>query len=201
MDAQKLTTWEKISLWWRFKGRYFRQDFIQGIKNLVKWFKLVWKDRDWDDTFIFEALKFKIENTAKYTERRQWFVGWEKEVSRMKTCVKLINYIQDNTYGMEYYDYQESKYEFVPSGVVDENGKSDYYEMKSEVLVDNLDEYFKRYPRIYKLVLKKYFSDLSDEDITEKRMSIAFRIGHENHERAKRLLFKILNEHIESWWD
>ena len=28
---------EKIKLWWRFEGRYYYKDFIQGVKNLYKW--------------------------------------------------------------------------------------------------------------------------------------------------------------------
>jgi phosphate starvation-inducible protein PhoH len=30
---------------------------------------------------------------------------------------------------------------------------------------------------------------------------IAMNISWENHKRAKSLLFKMLNQHIESWWD
>jgi hypothetical protein len=194
METEKLNTWEKLSIWWKYEGKYIHTDFIYGVKNLVKWFKVVWKDRDYDDSFIFEVLKFKIENTAKFTERRKWFVGWEREVSRMRICVKLINAIQENYYGIEYFDYQESEYSFVKSDHLDEEGKGDYYTLNSEVISDNLDEYFKKYPRIYKEVLKE-----CDED--RSRTGIALMVGNRNHERAKNLLFKILNNHIESWWD
>jgi hypothetical protein len=30
---------------------------------------------------------------------------------------------------------------------------------------------------------------------------IAMEIAHENHERARKLLFKILERNIERWWD
>ena len=190
---KKLTIWEKISLWWRFDGKYTHYKVYYGVKNLIKWFKIVWKDRDYDDSFIFDVLKFKIENTAKYTEKRKWFVGWEHEVSRMRLCVKLIERIQEEYYGMEYMDFEETKYKFVPVEGKDLGGES-FYEMKSEVVKDELEDYFKKYPKTYKNIIKKNGSDVSNH-------YVAIQIGRHNHEKAKQLLFNTLNKHIERWWD
>lgn len=33
-----------------------------GIINLIKWFPIIWKDRDWDYGFILDILKFKLTN-------------------------------------------------------------------------------------------------------------------------------------------
>ena len=192
MEDAKLSVFEKISLWWRFDGKYIHKNIYQGILNLIKWFKIVWKDRDYDDHFIFEVLKFKIEKTAKFTERRKWFVGWEHEVSRMKMCVKLIQRIQDEYYGMEYYDYQESTFEFIEVDDKDENGEKSF-QLKSDIVKDNLDEYIKKYPNTYKKVIKE-FPDRS-------KRSICLFMGNEMHKKAKRILFKTLDKHIEHWWD
>lgn len=190
---KELTTWEKISLWWRFDGKYTHYKVYNGVKNLIKWFKIVWKDRDYDQSFIFDVLKFKIENTANYTESRKWFVGWENEVSRMRTCVKLIQRIQDDFYNMEHMDFEDRKFTFVPTEDKDENGDC-YYSMESEVLRDELEEYFKKYPNTYNKVIKKNGEDLPNH-------LIATQMGRMNHEKAKKLLFNILNKHIEHWWD
>lgn len=193
MKDEKLTWFNRLSIWWRFDGKYIHRNFYYGVKNIFKWFKIVWKDRDYDDTFIFEVLKFKIENTANYTERRKWFVGWELEVSRMRTCIELIKRIQNDYYVVEYLDYVDSTHEFVESDLKDEDGES-MYEMKSEIISENFNEYFQKHKSTYKKVLKEYGNSLSKD-------SIALRMSNKNHERAKKLLFNILNKHIESWWE
>ena len=173
--------------------RYFFLNLGGRIKNLWRWLPIIWNDKDYDDHFIFEVLKFKIKNTADYTEQRQWFVGYEHEVARMRLCTKLIERVQEEWYGLEYFDYYETKFDFIPTEDKDENGDP-YYTMQSEVIEDNLDGYFKKYPLIYKRVVAKLGSD-SD------RSRIALYMGRENHERARRLLFNTLNTHIERWWD
>lgn len=193
MKNEKISWFDRLSIWWRFDGKYIHHDLIYGLKNIVKWFKIVWKDRDYDDSFIFEALKFKIENTAKYTERRKWFVGWEIEVSRMRTCVELINRIQNDYYGVEYLDYQESNHNFVESDIRDDDGDM-MYEMKSELISENFDQYFKKYGSTYRKVIKEYGDSLHKD-------SIALRVSNKNHQKAKKLLFNILEKHIESWWE
>lgn len=193
MKNEKISWFDRLSIWWRFDGKYIHHDLIYGLKNIVKWFKIVWKDRDYDDSFIFEALKFKIENTAKYTERRKWFVGWEIEVSRMRTCVELINRIQNDYYGVEYLDYQESNHNFVESDIRDDDGDM-MYEMKSELISENFDQYFKKYGSTYRKVIKEYGDSLNKD-------SLALRVSNKNHQKAKKLLFNILEKHIESWWE
>jgi len=168
--------------------RYFFLDLGRRIKNLWRWLPIVWNDKDYDDHFIFEVLKFKIKNTADYTEQREWFVGYEHEVSRMRLCAKLIERVQEEWYEMEYFDYHTFTFKFVPIR------DTDLCEMKSEMIEDRLDDYFIKYPLIYKQVV----SELGD---TENRMRIAIHMGAKNYKRAKRLLFNVLDTHIERWWN
>ena len=181
----------KIYRWFRWDAKHFHRDVIQGFKNLWRWFPIVWKDRDWDDHYIFEPIKFKLKNTAKYFETKQRFVGWEKEVKYLRICEKLIQKIQDDYYQSEHYDYLDLDIDFVPV-----EGK-DTYELKSNTTRDDLDSYILKYPRSKKMVLKnpKYKNYIN----TNKGISLS--IGIERHIKAKKLLFKILEERIEYWWD
>jgi hypothetical protein len=63
------------------------------------------------------------------------------------------------------------------------------YEMDIEYISEHFDDYFKKYPRIYKQVK------------TEDRHKTAFSLSHINQERAHKLLFKILEQNIRKWWD
>jgi hypothetical protein len=72
--------------------------------------------------------------------------------------------------------------------------------MNSEQVWEKFDDYFKKYPLVYKRVMngEGVFSLKGRED--DKHV-IAMNIAHLNHDRARKLLFKIMEENIEGWWD
>ena len=181
----------KLYRWFKWDAKHLHRDIAQGFKNLYKWFPIVWKDRDWDDHFIFEALKFKLKNTANYFEEKQRFVGWEDEVKYIRICEKLIKRIQDDYYQMEYMDYVNMEFDLIPIA------NTDKFEYKSTVTEDNLDKYFALYPRTKNEVLSsdKYKTYLSTDSGT------ALAMGVERHLKARKLLFKIMEKRIEAWWD
>ena len=126
--------------WVRWQLPYQPKYIKYGIKNLYKWFWVIWKDRDWDHHYIYQVLKFKLEKQAKHLGERNWYESSKRDAELMMTCVRLINKLQNESY----YD------ELSKSGV---------------------------------------------------RSSEAVQIVIDRHNKAKRLLFKIMNERIESWWD
>lgn len=171
--------------WFKLNGKYIPRDIVIGIKNLIKWFPIVFKDRDWDHHYIFEVLKFKIKNTSKYICESNRYVGCERDVELMNTVVRLIDKVQNETYSMEYMDYESG--EFSLEKFQEYRNNQDY------------SKYFQKYPLIYKYVCKTpKQKDVLNNDCDN---SIALSIGIINHQRAKKLLFKLLNEHIEKWWD
>ena len=65
---------------------------------------------------------------------------------------------------------------------------------------ENFDDYFKKYPLIYKKVLNGE-GLINREGREDDKQLIAMSIGYINHDRVKKLLFKIMEENIEGWWD
>jgi hypothetical protein len=130
----------KLYRWVRWQLPYQHKYIKYGIKNLYKWFWVIWKDRDWDHYYIFEILKFKLEKQAKHLGERDWHESSKRDAEIMMTCVRLIDKIQNESYFDELYD--------------------------------------------------------SDQKSPE-----AIKIVIDRHNKAKRLLFKIMNNKIESWWD
>ena len=163
---------------WRIK------QFFKGINNLIRWFPIIWKDRDWDDHFIFEILKFKLKNQAEYIGKRGNHLSAKRDAEIMMLCVRLIGRLQDDYYGCEYQDYEKSNIKFVESETYPGS-----YEMELEFISDNFDDYFRKYPRIYRQIDDK------------NRHHIAFKVACRNQERAHKLLFKILEQNITRWWD
>jgi len=158
------------------------------ILNLVRWFPVIWKDHDWDGWYIYEILKFKIGNQSRYIGANNRHTRAKDDARNMLLCVRLIEKIQDDYYDMEFFKYYITELEFVTS-----KDNPEYYNVEERLLEDNLGEYFKKYPRIFNQVV-------SEGKYTENKR-IAMEISHRNQERAKKLLFKILQENIDRWWD
>jgi len=168
--------------------KYYYRDIKLGFKNLRYWFPIIWKDRNWDDLYIFEVLKHKLKSQADYIGSRNYYTQAQLDSKRMRICVKLIDIIQDESYYTEYGDYYENKV------------WTELSIFKSEIISENFDDYFKKYPRIYKKVLNGE-GPFTLKDEAEKKRLIARNIAYINQERAFKLLFKILEENIRSWWD
>ena len=196
---------EKIKeLYWTKIG-YKVRGFFTSVGNLIKWFPVIWKDRDWDDHYIFEVFKFKLEKQAKYIKEKGFHTNSDLDAKRMMLCVKLMKKVQEDFYTMEYMDYEEKDFFFVPTGEGIEDGEGGYY-METRLKKENLNDFFKKYPLVYKKIItnKKYhIFKMDNEDLTsyEVKSRIALNIGRYNHERARKLLFKILSENIERWWN
>ena len=188
---------EQIRLWWKFEGRYYHKNFINGIKNLWRWFPVIWSDRDWDQYYIYEILAKKIEFQSKHIDDMDFHTEAKRDSERMQLVVKLIRLQQDDFYYTEYMDYHETKYEFVPT---DETRK--FFTMEDELISENFDEYFSKYPIQYKKVLSGELNIFEREEIdTDNKHVIAMEIAHENQRRCQTLLFKLIGENIERWWD
>jgi hypothetical protein len=175
-----------IKLWWRFEARYYHKDFINGIKNLWNWFPTIWKDRDWDQTFIYEVLIHKLEKQAKYIKQNDWHTRAKRDAEKMMLCARLARIQQEDLYMDEYMEYLDQDFEFIPT---DETKK--WFTMESTITRDNLVNYLYKYRHQHKLI------DKTDKD----NQHIALEIAHNNQERSRKLLFKMLEENIERWWD
>jgi hypothetical protein len=188
---------KRILMWWEHDGRYYHKYFKQGIKNLWYWLPIIWKDRNWDDHYIFEILKHKLKAQAQYIGDRDWHTRAQLDAKRMRLCVKLIEKVQDETYATEYMDYHRDRVWFTPCE--DRPGSSLY---NSQEIWEKYDELFKKYKLIYRKVLKGAGPfTLDGRDESDMKRIIAMNICHINQKRAQDLLFKIINENINRWWD
>ena len=71
-----------------------------------------------------------------------------------------------------------------------------------ETFCKNFKEYFRKYPLVYRRVLKGEGPFILDgRDELDMKKVIAMNIAHINQDRARILLFKIMSDNIEGWWD
>jgi hypothetical protein len=196
MERDKINIFEKISLWWKFDGRYYHKNFIEGVKNLWKWFPVIWKDRDWDTNFIYELIRVKLNNQADYIGFHNRHTSAKRDAELMRLTSRLIKLCQDDYYDMEYMDYHESKFNWL-----DVEDKPDLKRLEIEEINENFDEYFKKYPRQYKRVMSGEVSRFSRPIEDKDKKLIAMEIAHENQDRCRKLVFKVMGNNIEKWWD
>jgi len=186
-----------ISLRWEHEWKYIPKNIKQGFKNIWYWLPIIWKDRSYDHRYIYTILQHKLKAQSLYIGGRGYHVNAVRDAELMMTCVRLIDKVGEEWYSSEYHDYYKSKHWFEPC-----EGKEGYSTWESRILEENFDEYFKKYPRIYKRVVNgEGVFTLDGKDESDIKHRIAMNIAHVNEKRAHKLLFKILQENINRWWD
>ena len=158
------------------------------------WFPVIWKDRHWDSHYIFDIMMHKIKAQSKYIGDRGIHTRAERDAEIMMSSVRLMKLVQDETYSSEYSDYHKTKHWFEPAD------KEGYSTWESRILEEDFDGYIKKYPLIEKRVMEgEGIFSLDGEDSLEIKQRIAMNIGQINHNRARKLLFKLMEENIERW--
>ena len=179
------SAWDRSTIWKRLHWRI--RNFLIGCKNIIKWTPTLFKDRDWDQYHIYTILQKKIEFQRKeivYANRstRVW-----QDNRDMTIILNLLERVKDGYYESENTDYYEMKVETIPV-----DGTS-LKQMKFEVLSERYDEYLNKYKSSVRKVLK-------EEGEIDKE-TLCMLVASHNQEKARKLLFNMLNEKIEGWWD
>lgn len=200
IDEMKSKPWitrkiRYIGLWWENEGRYIPKSTIQGFRNIFYWLPVIWRDRNWDHSFIFKIFSHKLKAQAKYIGSKGIHLNNWQDERDMMICVRLIERVKEQYYGMEHMDYHKTKHWFEPY-----EDKEGYSTWESKLLEENFDDYFSKYPLIYKRVINGEGVFKRDGREDNKKI-IAMNIAHINHERARKLLFRIMEQKIERWWD
>lgn len=161
-----------------------------GVINLWAWFPTIWKSRRWDHGFTLEILQKSLELQRKEIVEANRHEG-VSDVNRYITlCLNLIERVNEDYYQMEYSDYHESKFEFIPC-----EDNPGYSTLNDDIISENFDDYFKKYPLSLRKVLEK------EPELIEDRKWLAMNVGRYNQTKCQTLLFKILNEKIQHFWD
>jgi hypothetical protein len=182
------SAWERRT--WKYYTPIWFNEIVTGISNLIKWTPTIYKDRDWDDHYIFEMLKFKLIQQRKELVGANRHTGIEDTNRYITLCLNLIERIQEETYNLEYQDYVRERIWFTDNG--DETST-----LNSEIEYENFTGFFLK----YQIQTKRLVEKNPELALEENKMRLALRLGDLNQSRCQTLLFKILNEKINTWWD
>jgi hypothetical protein len=159
-------------------NRFFR-NIRTGIKNIVRWFPIIWTDRQWDFVYFLKIIKFKLEQMIRFYETEAHQIKAEKHVDKMKTCINIIDrIIDDNYHDVVFKNYYEKWGQTEIKFIKDEGTNRNRVEViHSKVItqqdrIKSLDEYRK----------------LTDKEEYMVKQDIS-------------LLFRLFTKHLRSWWD
>ena len=129
---------------------------LHFLRNVWKWRHILWEDRDFDYSYLYDVLQFKLDNM--YVDCMAGYTVNKGDYRYMKIASRLIDIVNNTLYTQEAWDAYPSK-----------------------------------------ISPKDDFDGWLNEDNPERTEAI--RLAMIKEAKAKRLLFKILEEKIDYWWD
>ena len=77
---------------------FFRYGIPQGTRNLIRWFPVIWADRDWDHWFIYEVLRKKLKQIEDFQEDHGICVSHKKIARQVRICRILLDRLSKDDY-------------------------------------------------------------------------------------------------------
>jgi hypothetical protein len=167
--------------------------FFYRIGNLIKWFPVIWRDLDWDYSHVYDILEFKLERMHKAMSKSLSSRD-RLEAQKIMLCVRLLNRLKNDYYTWEHLDYVSYGHEISPSKDVKNS-----YVFNMNLEFERFDEYIAEHLSVARRV-KRDLGLEGDPNGLEFKEELVREISIYNQERARRILFKILEVRIESWW-
>ena len=181
------TAWERTTLFGMLHWRI--RNFLTSCNNLIKWFPTIWYDRDWDGHFILKILQKKIEFQRKELVNANRHTRIESDNRDMTLALNLLERVREDYYGLECMDYWDSEIVF---DNVPENPKLKSIEVNTTT--ERYDEYLSKYPSSVRALTKEH-----GEELDKQRLCLM--VSNYNHNKANKLLFRVLEERLAYWWD
>lgn len=82
--------WHRINL----SQRYYNTK--NGVKNLIKWFPIVWRDRDWDEAYLLTVMEFKFKNMSHLHKNYGHLENSELYASQLARAAELTERIKND---------------------------------------------------------------------------------------------------------
>jgi len=159
------------------------RDFYRRIKNVLRWLPIIWKDRDWDDSYITEILIKKLEFTRDfYLSGKAYSAEADKVADEIKEAIDRLHMTRDS---WEFYEdlaieqleqkWGKTTFEFVP--LEDRPGLTEMKSKTEKVSTEEEEEqYRKEFRKTLDAARKQYMKDKKDA-------------------------YKFIAKNIDKWWD
>lgn len=92
------------------KIKYFLLDLRHGIENIVTWFPLIWRDRDWDHYFLLKIMNKKFERMEILHREHSYSVCSDRTAKELKIAKLLTKRLMESKYHCNAIAPVEKKY-------------------------------------------------------------------------------------------
>ena len=154
-------------------------NIITSIKNILRWIPIIWIDRDWDHTFLYIILQFKLSNMERYLRKYGHSINSEKDADRIKTCTILLKRLLDD----EYHDMVFKKH----------NEK--WGELNFHWVETNDDKYSKLETERQNVVTEK------DKKMERNEYNNLIQVENNLRQQDIEYLFETIKKYHQGWWD
>ena len=163
------------------------RDFYRRVRNVLRWLPTIWKDRDWDNSYITEILIRKLEFTRDFylsdkpysSEAKRTADEIQEAISRLHQTKDAWEFYEDPAMEQLEQKWGKTTFDFVPYKY-DEYGNILLYEMESETEKVNTEEEEEQY--------RKEFRKTLDE-------------ARKQYMKDKKDAYKFIAKNIDKWWD
>jgi hypothetical protein len=159
------------------------RDFYRRVRNVFRWIPIIWKDRDYDDSYITEILIKKLEFTRDfYLSDKAYSAEAEKVAEEIQEAIDRLHMTRDSWefYEQPAHDIIEEKwgkttFEFIP--LEDRPGLNEMVSKTEKVVTpEDKEQYSEDFRKAMKTARKEYMKD-------------------------KKEAYKFIAKHIDGWWD
>jgi hypothetical protein len=77
------------TLWW---------NLVYGVENLIRWFPIIWRDRDWDQNYLLRMMEFKFKRMALLHETHGHLVRAPKTARQLRIAATLCRRLYEEPY-------------------------------------------------------------------------------------------------------
>jgi hypothetical protein len=177
---------------WRYYSPIWLNKLIDSLENLIDWLPTIWKDRHWDDYYIIKLLQRKIELQRKYIVSNNRHLNVPSDNYWMTVLLNLLEREHEDYYEEErYYLINFDLFDFFVDDVKLRE------QIRNKVNDEALKEYVAKYPSTVRKIKAKFPTMSFDDNI--KRL--AMYVGIYNQQKCRNLIFEILKQKSELWWD
>ena len=158
---------------------YFFRRKRDQFRNLRRWLPLVWNKYDFDYSYSIDMFKRALLDQAEFMKSdRAHRASAKDDAKRIRTVVRLMEKVYDDSYSME---YQDKLKELYGDDVLD----FDFVDCE----FNNLHE------------LKWSYKDRPNAEEIDKMHTELLKESVAKQERAEKLLWELVAHNIRSWWD
>lgn len=154
-----------------------------GIRNLIKWFPVVWKDRDWDEIYFYRINAFKLKQMEKLFESDYCHIlDSERYAKQIKIARVAMDRLSANDYDI-----------------------NNYYSNRSDELFGELDWYTTPVPEKKGFRQMHFFRKGVKNKTDENLERVLFKKSSKHTEYLLKqdlnLFCKMVEKHSQKWWD